>query len=90
MEPEQPEHEEEVEGPGPAGRGGCVGLLLEVGGWIFSTLLITVGAFLLVFGVLDFSPEARLRTIVLLVLIPVAIYALIRIGRSILDELRGE
>lgn len=53
-------------------------------------MLIVVGAFLLVFGVLDFGPEARARTIFLLVLVPVAVFALIRIGRNILDELRGD
>ncbi|MGI8650782.1 MAG: hypothetical protein ACR2KW_10460 [Rubrobacter sp.] len=68
---------------------GCLGLIFEIGSWVFSTFMITAGVFLLLFGVLDFSPEARLRTVILLLFVPVAIFVLLRIGRSILDDLRG-
>lgn len=67
---------------------GCLGVVLDVGVWVLSTLLVTVGVFVLLFGVLDFSPESRLRTVLLAIFVPVAVYVLIRIGRQILKDLR--
>ncbi|WP_162924572.1 hypothetical protein [Rubrobacter indicoceani] len=91
MSSDPPEHRPESRNKPRSGESsGCFGLVIEVGTWVLSIFAITVGAFLLVFGVLDFSPEARLGTLVLLVLVPVAVYALLRIARNILNELRGD
>lgn len=64
-------------------------MIVDVGVWVSSTVMVTLGVFLFLFGVLDFSPEARTRTILLLFLVPVAIFVLIRVGRAIIRDLRG-
>lgn len=67
---------------------GCLGLVLEITVWVLSTLLITLGVFLLLFGVLDFTPESRTKTIVVVIIAPVAVFFFVRTGRAILDDLR--
>lgn len=71
-------------------RSGCQGLLLEVGAWVASTVLTTVGALFLVFGVFTFSPEVGLLTVLQILAASVGVYFLIRIGRSILRDLRDQ
>lgn len=71
-------------------RSGCLGLLLEVGAWVASTILTTVGVLFLVFGAFTFSPEVELITVLQVLAAPVGAYFLIRIGRSILQDLRDQ
>jgi hypothetical protein len=71
-------------------RSGCLGVLVELAFWVCSTALISVGAFLLLFGLLraDLPPEPE--TIAAILAVPVGAYAFLRVGRSILRDLRGD
>lgn len=69
-------------------RSGCASLLLEVGAWVASTVLTTVGVLFLVFGALTLNATVGPITVLQVIAVPVAAYLLIRVGRSILRDLR--
>lgn len=69
-------------------RSGCLGLLLELGAWVASTVLTTIGVLMLLVGALTFGPSMEPVGVVLIVAAPVAAYVLIRVGRDILGDLR--
>lgn len=71
-------------------RSGCLGLLVEVGAWVASTVLTTVGMLFLVFGAFTFSPDVGFVTVLQVIAVPIAGYFLIRIGRGILRDLRDQ
>jgi uncharacterized membrane protein YeaQ/YmgE (transglycosylase-associated protein family) len=62
--------------------------MLEVAAWVISTVLVTVGAFLLVAGAVTFSPSVKLTTVFSIISAPIGAYVLIRVGRSIVRDLR--
>lgn len=64
-------------------------MLLEVGVWVLSTMLVTLGVFLLAAGAVFFSPTWDLAVIFTAVVVPIGAYLLIRVGRDILRDLRG-
>ncbi|MGI8539678.1 MAG: hypothetical protein ACR2N0_07850 [Rubrobacteraceae bacterium] len=68
---------------------GCMGVLFEVGVWTVSTVFMTIGGAMFVFGVFSFEPEITSATIFVLVAVPVAVFFFIRTGRSILRDLRN-
>lgn len=69
-------------------RSGCLGLFLELGAWVASTVLTTIGVLMLLVGAFTFAPSFEPLGIVLIVAAPVAAYVLIRVGRDILSDLR--
>ena len=69
-------------------RSGCLGLLLELGAWVASTILTTIGVLMLLVGALTFGPSMEPVGVILIVAAPVAAYFLIRVGRDILADLR--
>lgn len=69
-------------------KSGCIGLVLELGVWVVSVTLVTVGAFVFLAGALTFTPSFDIRTIVPIIIAPVGIYVLVRVGRAILRDLR--
>lgn len=70
-------------------RSGCLGVLLELAFWVCSTVLISVGAFLLLFGLLTADPPPEPETVAAILAVPVGAYAFLRVGRSILRDLRN-
>lgn len=69
---------------------GCMGVLFEVGVWVVSTIFMTIGGALFVFGVFSFEPEITAGTIFTLVAVPVAAFFFVRTGRAILRDLRNQ
>ncbi len=69
---------------------GCMGILFEVGVWVVSTIFMTIGGALFLFGVFTFEPEINAGTIFVAIAVPVAIILFIRTGRSIIRDLRNE
>jgi TRAP-type C4-dicarboxylate transport system permease small subunit len=70
-------------------KAGCLGVLIEVAVWVFSTVLVTLGAFMLVAGAVVFSPTLDAAVIFTVVVVPVGAYLLLRVGQDIWRELRG-
>lgn len=74
------------------GRGsasGCMGVLFEISVWTVSTVFMTIGGAMFVFGVFSFEPEITSATIFVLVAVPVAAFFFIRTGRAIIRDLRN-
>lgn len=69
---------------------GCMGILFEVGVWVVSTIFMTIGGALFLFGVFTVEPEINTGTVFVVIAVPVAIILFIRIGRSIIRDLRNQ
>ncbi|MGH3090682.1 MAG: hypothetical protein ACRDSJ_25665 [Rubrobacteraceae bacterium] len=69
---------------------GCLGIFLEILTWVFSTVLITIGAAFFLFGVFSFEPEFTVGTVVAIITVPLAAFLFLRTGRAILRDLRGK
>ena len=70
-------------------RSGCLGLLFALGVRVLSTVLVAVGAALLLFGVLAFDPSPDVRMVVALVVAPVGAYLFYRVGREVWRDLKA-
>lgn len=69
-------------------RFGCLGLVLELGGWVISVTLVTLGALVFLVGALTSTPSFDVRAVIPLMLAPVGIYVLVRVGRAIIRDMR--
>jgi uncharacterized membrane protein len=69
---------------------GCMGILFEVGVWTASTIFMTIGGALFIFGVFTFEPEITAGTLFALVAVPLAIIVFIRTGKAIIADLRNQ
>lgn len=86
----KPNNEEKVEKAEERGfAAGCMGILFEVAVWVFSTIFVTIGGAMFVFGILSLEPELTSATVFALIAVPVAIAFFIRTGRAIIRDLRN-
>ncbi|HET7478071.1 MAG TPA: hypothetical protein VFJ72_01005 [Rubrobacteraceae bacterium] len=69
-------------------RSGCFGLLMELGAWVLSTILTTVGVLMLLVGALTFGPSIEPLGVLLIVAAPIGALVLIKVGRDIMSDLR--
>lgn len=68
-------------------RSGCLRLVFVVGAAVASALLVAAGAFLLVFSFFVRGAALDLRTVLAAVVVPLALYFFIQVGRSVLRDL---
>lgn len=69
---------------------GCVGILFEIGVWTLSTIFVTIGGAMFVFGVLSFETEVTFASVFALLAVPVTIFLFLKIGSAILRDLRNQ
>lgn len=66
-----------------------MGILFEVAVWVASTIFMTIGGAMFIFGVLSFEPEITSATVFALVAVPIAALLFVRTGRAIMRDLRN-
>ena len=71
-------------------RPGCISYILSIGMAVAAAILLAAGALVLVFAAFDLGSSGGIRTVITVAAALGAIYFLVRVGKDILRDLRGE
>lgn len=68
-------------------RSGCVNTVVAVGLAVVTAIVMTIGVVLFLFSASAFGPSGSLRTVIPIIVAPIAIYLFYRVGRDVWRDL---
>ncbi len=71
-------------------KSGCISYALSIGMAVVAAILLAAGALVLIFGAFSLDSPGGTRTVITVVAALGAVYFLVRVGKDILRDLRGE